>query len=572
MARTHVRHILALLLLGLTLWVLPASPLAAAPEEGETLIAEGAFDPNRHGLYRLNTWPNQGEVERDFNATSVRNLIGENTACMPGTSGESCVLTPCAAEFLRFVQEDLLPQGRCLGFSSRLIMYAEHPELAAPSASIWHVRPEEKVYGEIAVDSAKQKLPAVRGWINAYVARDPHTNLMDMIGQMNGADSPVVLLSQQVEMNGVQEVVGHAVVPVLVTRMGNTSTYRVYIVDPNDSHPSDKWSLPYMVVDTAAQSWSYQLPWETIPPWTSTTWSGNHASATNRFGILPTEIFQPDLPLGAPVCTQTQPQNASAAASGLAAMAKQNELQAASNMEEVSVTGGNVLFTDTQGRRFGFVGNTFVREIPGASVDIPFNANPNIPTVYMVPAPYTMSVAAANGQVAEVVKFGNRSTVRISGINAAATVQVPAGGMSVQVSTTVADQVDIGVSTNRDPKGHAGWTELKNLDIGSTAATVQLGDQLVVQGAAGNYDLSLKRVTATGSQSFAVANIPMRDGDTQSIGYGQWNGSASGSMPIAVSNPAGNASGELPNGQPPQISPPAGGGMRPMIYGPMVTR
>lgn len=559
------RHrIIALLALLIAIAGMGFIPTVRAEEE--VLIADSGFNPYVWGVPYSNIW-DQKITGDQFDMSAMLELFNAEDICQSGSTAADCQLTPCAEEWYTFVREDLLPGGRCLGYSSMLLKFYANPSFYEDKfgydhpAQIWPARPFQR---EMAIDSAKQALPIMSGTIS-YVNKTQNmqnvvTNIIDGI---NRGEAPVMLLTQKVTKDGVSKVYGHAIMPRSIYAIGGTGpVYRIYVHDPNAIQMDNQHY--YLAVNVHTNQWSYALNWRDEFIATGMmpgTWSGNNnAGSLNRLATLDLGIFHEDMQLGVPVC-ETDATGAS--------------LQA-SSVDEVSIVGlGNMVFTDPQGRRLGFIGDQLVNEIPGADVQLPVN-DPAMPIVYKVPQPYTILVTG-NGTAVDVLKFGGNNVLRVEGINPNAqgtTLATSADGRTLTVSTPVQDEISFSVGQNVDPNGKTGWVRVKNVDIAAGgSASMEMGSQLKLNLASsqGTYDLEVVRLQDGQKATFTSTGIPVVNGDTHTIGYGSVDEGSS--LPITIENPATPPrDGELPDGGTPDIPPPSGGNGQLKVFLPMLRR
>jgi hypothetical protein len=307
---------------------------------------------------------------------------------------------------------------------------------------------------------------------------------------------------------------GHSITPYAVEHQSN-GVFWVKVYDNN--HPDD--ANRYVVVDTAANTWSYDLG--------GTTWSGNASS--HSLGAIPISYYA--VP---PVCPWCLWQRTSTLNDGASV--------------EVWLGGpGHLLITDAEGRRIGYVADQFVNEIPGAIGSVlPGGMGVASEPIYQLPldGSYTISLdgqTVSGSGLANVTQFGPGYAVSVNGVAVGSGSQdhlvVTQDGTGISYQSATDKEVSLAMILG----GDAGAIEfgIQGTAVGAGQAAVLKADassgQLVFNnGRSGGseYDLVIARTSAAGRQGFVHSGIHIVSADTHYVAYSTWPGT--GSMTLYV--------------------------------------
>lgn len=506
--------------------------------------------PVQHSQYGFRPYPygysfsNFDDLaKQDFTAADMVRIFGESKVCAKGT-GLSCQLNPCAAAWLDYFQNKLLPYGRCVGMS--VLSLSTYRDKGLSAATYFLSKADAR--RDIALQAVKQYSTPINKVINYNRKRDPNAVLSDLQNAMQSGNEVVLnMWYTRIDFDYLKLRVsnGHAVVPYAINDQGN-GIFWVYVYDSN--HPGD--DNRYISIDTNNHIWEYNTGEVLGLP---LVWKGGLSSdfhPDSALGIVPISYFDPGVNLGLLSCDEP-----------VTTLAQDT----VSQLETVIVDGDNeVLFTDPQGRRFGYVDGDFVSEIPGAYAEGTLTLMSSI--VFHVPSPFSLIITGAastaateQGSSTTVTKIGTGHAVSISGLTVRPREQsilsISDNGQNVNYSSSHSDTVTITAGLDLDPNNNSGWVSLENFPITANGSLgIQIGNQLVVDASSagfGEYDLRLERITNTGTITFNGRKIPLNPGDVHTIGYNEW-GQSDNTLPLWIDNPnAGRRTGEIINGSEP---------------------
>lgn len=351
-------------------------PVKAEAEDGESASESGAdveaptavsrpgsvvndtgFRPARHGF----SFANYGDDIPVTNLTPVemQRMFGD-VVCARG-SGESCVLSPVAQQWMEQVNE-AMRGGHCEGMAAlSLLMFngqVSPAQFGGTSASALRIEDNEALQREIAYWWTTQTAPTVAG----QVIRGAPGEILDVLKQADFSKESYTIGIYKPDMSG-----GHAITPFGVKDAGN-GLFVIQVYDNN--YPGQEREL---LIDVNENSWVYEA--SINPQVESELYSGD--AGTQTLELTPTSAR-----LTQPPCEFCE---ARAASTGKLAAPAQP-------LVEIFLDGeGRLFITDDAGNRLGYVDGRMVNEIPGAQV-LPWRMGVNI----NAPEPRYILPAATN--------------------------------------------------------------------------------------------------------------------------------------------------------------------------------
>jgi hypothetical protein len=235
--------------------------------------------------------------------------------------------------------------------------------------------------------------------------------------------------------------------------------------------------------------------------------------------------------------------------------------------DELSLDGdGHLLITDAQGRRFGFVGNQLLTEIPGVAYAMPkavatwaMGSDP----VYFLPAGQTFSITidgtglTRNGS-ADLSLVGPGYDLEVNDISLRPgqkdTLQLTPGPRTRTVAYTTQGDASPDIVLGLETKAADYSFDVKGVTLrGGGTITVTLDQpnaQLSIATTGGTgvgtYSLDMMRTDDDDEVTFSHDRIPLSAGDTAYLRYGQWRG-AGDSIPLAIDRDSNGSIDEMLN-------------------------
>jgi hypothetical protein len=289
----------------------------------------------------------------------------------------------------------------------------------------------------------------------------------------------------------------------------------VYVYDNNFPGESNR----YLVIDTVAEAWAYNMGTAVNP----TIWSGD--STTDTLAALPTPLSllalspgtldtamaSSEPTLSCPWCAPTLQQTSTAT----------NQIWQEGD--------GSLLISDDQGRQIGYVGTTFVNEIPDARISVPYTGISAAAPIYTVPVgQQTITLNGANtpvgalrfggdraiGVLNTAIPAGSADTVTIAGDGSSLTYTASANrAADLVVAGDVVDFTisDIGIETGKSA----------DLALDTSAGTFEVA---TTNASNTTYDLEIVRQTSNGPQRFIARDVVIGSNATHTIKYASWDG------------------------------------------------
>lgn len=436
----------------------------------------------------------------DFTANDMASMFGPDVCQV--VVGGVCILKSNAAMWKKEVNY-VMNGGHCTGMAATSLRFFkgyDNPSDFQAGASSTHDLDLSNARAHIAYYFIKQITDPIVSYKGQILQNDPKTILEMLRTRMSsGAVDPATIF---VRSGGS----GHEIVPYAIIDQGN-EVYWVNVYDNN--HPND--ANRHIVIDTKANTWSYDLGW--------TTWTGN--AATHTLGIVP--ISEYNLSQVCPVCGNNTI----------------SKLQPSSSSSQVWLDGkSHLLITNAQGQRIGYLGSEFVNEIPGA-FDFPIDRGLGIPhePIYQVPTgdSYNLMIdgqTLAQPDIESVTQFGPGFAVAVNDVALSPSSQdqlsiSPDGTQLVyQVNATKPATLTIAVDT----VGVSNQFQVKDADIGAKQSVTIKTDSATgkfafsnKEAGGGTYDIGITRITSNGAKDFAHNGITIAATDTQYFNYGTWD-------------------------------------------------
>lgn len=460
---------------------------------------DGYSFPNWAGMYP--TAPSY--LDPDFRQEDLVWMFGEEAVCVQG-AGSECTLRPAAHRWLRNVNE-AMNRGHCDGIavtSLRLFRGLESAAALQIGADSTHDLVRESVRHYVARYFAMQMTDPVAAYKDAVRHNAPSV-ILHQLGErmLSGAPDPTTLFVRQAGDGG------HAIVPYAVEDRGS-GIYWLKVYDNN--HPDDPDR--HVIIDTEAETWSYDLG--------GTTFSGD--DQTHTLGIVPISEYakQPECPW----CGNAQTSQTTSVGLGYVWL----------------TGGGHLLLKDSQGRRMGYAGDNFVKEIAGASeIIIDGGLGVALEPVYTVPLSDTYTIvldgqALTRTETAAVAQFGPGYAAGFEDISVTPTTNdrmvIAADGAQLTYAPNEARETTLSFATD-EPS--ASWKlQILGADIGpgevvTLTKDVDSGDLILNNAKAGGsqYDIEIDRYNPAGGDRFVHRDVVVSATDTHYIGYGLWDGS-----------------------------------------------
>lgn len=352
--------VIGLVLTTLTANAAPTRQVTPTPavSGGEgTLVADIGFRPARDGF----SFENYTNREKPTNLTpdDMHTLFGKEV-CV-GAKETPCRLTPLAKQRMdRF--NDLMNGGHCDGMATlSLLMYVQNispARFGGISASQLSLKANPELQREIAKWFTTQLVNPTRREIDRqWIDGTTPAAVLDMLikGMTNRSDYFVIQFFDRPFKRG------HAVTPYAVRDMGN-GLYHILVYDNN---------LPgqerYITLNRTANTWSYVA--SVNPSVAATPFEGDAESRSLKLLPLGVRLARQECDFCAPIPeTVTVPGSATPAPTAVSPTTTPVE----PTFNQVLLTSdsfdnrASLLIRDDKGRRLGYDGQTFYREIPNA--------------------------------------------------------------------------------------------------------------------------------------------------------------------------------------------------------------
>jgi hypothetical protein len=480
-----------------------ASGAAVSAHITGKVVASLGFNPSKDGF----NFANYGFIAgTELDAHVMREMFG-NVVCATAPS-DSCTLTPAAAQWAAQVAQDMFG-GHCFGFSmTALRFWVKNLKASAFGGSTpYSLSLTPALQSEIAYGWASQLIPAVQ---QATLGGQPSAVVNFLEKALNNHSGPVYTLGLYNGPENDPNRDGHAVTPIGIANLGNNK-YAILIYDNNKPGTTQA-----MMVDTKAETWSYQVALNPSQP--NGTWSGQGTS--NELNLVPVSVIEHK---------QKCPFCSSAGGTGM------NTISLGGN----PVAHAHLLITTSTGAKLGYVGGTFVNQIPGARVIRPalseiWKANPE--PVYMVPAGDKVTATLSGGDPTG----SDTAQVHVTGPGFGATIAslVPTTGSRTQI-TVAPGGTKLSLRLLGSVQNHAPTLQLardqgrKGSQVSVTPATVKAGNQVSVgleptthqvsvtnSGASVPVAMTVKSVGPQGTKTVTKSNVGVGAGQQTTLTLG----------------------------------------------------
>ena len=475
------------------------APITVSAQVG---VVDMGFRVNPDGY----SFPNYGgNTPTDFTIDDLVQMFGRSAVCT-NTTG---VCQPReAATAWRNQIVSFMNGGHCDGFTTTALRFfkdIDQQSTFQSGASSTYQLALANMRRRIAYFWALQVPNPVGAARNNALSKTPTQVLQQLYLAMSGsAPDPVTLIIYNAAGNS-----GHSVLPYAIEDAGN-GIYRVRVYDNN--HPND--ANRHVTINTTNNTWSYDL-------------GGGLGTWDGFIGVIALSTYgqQPVCPWCAGSLREEGPPPPTASEGVTATPRVQTMMQG----------DGDLLVTDSEGRRLGTVGGQFIDEMPDAYASVlPGGLGQESPPVFYLPEnkPLTLAVSGAFGQ-SQLVQYGPGYAVVINGFivspQTSQRVGISANGQSLSLSPTTDQTPDLSLIAESDNG---------SLWLGVSDAQVEGGDTVSLRrdpssgqfiysrrdAGQSSYTLDIRRVTANGPQAFSHRQISIGALDTHYIQYGSWNG------------------------------------------------
>ncbi len=469
------------------------------------------FRPNPDG-YRF---ANYGGVRySDYTIGDMRRMFGDSAVCWMVFG--ACVPKPAAVAW-NVQANNTMRGGHCDGMASTSLLFFkgfDDPASFQNGASVTYDLQQANARRNIAYNFVKQLTNPVRDAKAQSVQNDPREILRQLSAALGNGSDPPTLIVRQRQSNG--RISGHAITPYAIEDRGG-GVYWIRVYDNNNPNNTNC----YVVVDTARNTWSYQIG-------ANTTWQGD--ANTKTLGLAPVSLYR-----AAPVCPWC---------SG-------NQIAIGSfPYEGVWLDGGGHLsISDSQARVMGYVGNKLVNDFGvGAVHVIDAGEDAALEPLYAFALNDTYTITL-DGQtldapeMANVVFFGMGNAARVEGIVLDSTTQdrmalSPDGN---QIAYQSSRDQEATFTLILDAGDESGQFTIRGADVISgqmVALGVDTSSQYLVfsnhQDAQSTYSVDIKLVNAEGDARFMHPDLDIAPLDTHYLSYGEWDGE--GDMLLYIEN------------------------------------
>jgi hypothetical protein len=488
----------------------PAAPIDA---QGQ-VVADLGFRPEVNGF----SFENYGNdtVATNLTPADVQRMFGDR-ACASLKSGQ-CILVPQGRQWMDEVNQ-AMDGGHCEGLAAlSLIFYTRKEDASKYGASVTHdlsLAGNQPLQEDIAYYWATQGTSPTQ---DGEIKDKTPSQILDLLIEAYTKHTETYTLGlYMADGSG-----GHAITPFAVEDRGN-SKFAILVYDNN--YPG---VTRYVEVDRNSDSWRYSG--STNPSEPADDYVGD--ASTFTLSITPTSprLQQQQCPF----CDQ--PSSSKGGKSGLAQTAPQyNQLWLEGN--------GNLLITDGQGRRVGYVDGQFVQEIPEIQFqrmklgkDV-WDANPE--PIYFIPVGLEFTVILDGAQIkdeesADLVMIGPGYALAVEGIlldpDQQDTVTFAPDGTSLSYQTTSTESPNFAIDIETDAADYSFETQgvdlpsggVVNLQLDAKAGRLSLNTTGNTD--VGTYDLLMTRYDDAGESSFYHDGITLDPNDTVNVLYADWTG------------------------------------------------
>jgi hypothetical protein len=495
-----------------------------------TVIADSGFKPERDGFGFENYWSGD-KPYTNLTAVEVHRMFGDQ-ACQPGTeSRPDCTLIPPAKKWMQTTNNEM-DGGHCAGMAILSdLLYTKKAKLSDFGADSTYTIPfDQHSQREIAYWWATNAVPDKQD-----VYGKP-SEIVDMLVEAfkDGSETYGIEIWKTPDSED-----GHAVTPYAVEDMGD-GINDILVYDNN--FPGETGRI---TVDRNNETWKYNV--SVNPGEAAEIWQGE--------GDDQTLFLTPNSPRLAVQNPPFTAQDASSSSGMSSALTKINGSAPAKSYNAVTLlsdtfTYADILFTDAQGHRFGYVGNKLYTEIPGALVmRLPNSANGNleIEPIYYIPVGIQFSISLNAGGIKkqtinDVVMVGPGYDLALEGIKVnpgdTDTINFSPDGTRIAYTPSDAEAPNISLGVQRQGADYEFNILGSDVDKGGTIVVnldYNKGEMMLHTTGSKNpatFDLTIDRFDNAVQDSYEHQGLSLNPTETVYIEFGKWDGK--GDLSIGV--------------------------------------
>jgi hypothetical protein len=491
-----------------------------APSSG-TYVADLGFRPASNGF----SFENYGDDLRVTNLTAeeLRRMFGDEVCA--NLAGGKCTLTPPAKRWMAEINRGMA-DGHCEGIAAlSLLMFlgvVQPTAYGASSPSALSLSGNQALQREIAYWFATQfTTPTGPSEMFGLTPGGVADTLARSFAAGSSATETYTMGIFQRDGGG-----GHSILPYAVEDRGNGITW-IMVYDNN--HPG---AARHIEVDRGRESWRYYG--STNAAEADALYEGD--ASTHSLTLTPTSTRL--LKQACPFCLDDE----------------NSAVGGAQRYDQLTFEGdGHVLITDSQGRRFGLVGNQLVTEIPGVAYAMPKSGvtwSLESDPVYFLPAGQTFTVTIDGTSLrqtgsADLTLVGPGYDLSVEDITLrpgqqdTLVLSPSRGGGSIAYTTAANDMPSIFIGSETKAADYSFGLQGLALQGGGTVkmALDQANGQLAISTSGGQgvgtYALEMVRTDDYDELTFSNDRIRLRSGDTAYLNFGSWKADRD-SIPLSI--------------------------------------
>ncbi len=488
---------------------------SSSPPPKVGVVADSGFSPSTNGF----TFQNYGDVLSDgavptnLTPADVRQLFGDGVSADAAVG--KCDLIPQAQAWMNQINQEIAG-GHCFGFS-------------VAAELLWQQKVSPNSYGASAIDgltidnNTTLQRAIARAWVlqtldyeQAHKITGTPNKILDTLIK---ALTPHPAETYTVTIWKSDGTGGHAVTPYEVKYNGN-GQYQVLIYDNN--WPGQSRAIAF---DTNKDTWSYDAAANPSDP--TEHYEGD--AQTKTISLFPNSPAQTQ---PCPFCGTETKQGSTAGTTGASPTATVYLVGSATNHS-------HVLVTDRAGHRLGRVNGQLVNEIPGARYVLLTSdgdwTNKLEPILYLPVNAYTFTLDGSTltaPDTESITVIGPAWHVAINDIpmhpgdKDILTVDPKTTTLTYRTTRAESPTVEASVS---DTRAHYDFSVAGVSSQPGSTLNLHVppeGGSLIISnvGSPGTSSVTLKmtRSTEQGVQQFTHAAIPLTNGDTIDLQFGNW--------------------------------------------------
>ncbi len=494
---------------------LPTNTPISADISGTTILGDTGFRAAANGFSFRNFGNQYPTTPGTFSVDEARRLLGDKAICAQ-LDGTTCTPSAEASAWIDQMNKGI-DGGHCEGFAvASLELYkglAKPSDFGADTPDKLQLDPANPSSNPALLDLIAggwtlQTLQPVVTARSSSMNQTPNQVLDKVIASMhNGAPDPVTIAFWK---PGYKE--GHAVVPIWAEDKGNGVVW-LHIYD-NNYPMEDK----YIIFDRNANTWTYSTAAD--PTKDASAYIGDATTFTLGYTPLSART-QP------PVC----PFCKNASGSGL--------LQASAPQDEEIMVDGDaqMIFTDTNGHKFGYDNGKFVNDVAGASQTLlPGGLGNDHGPIYNLPEGTDFQMALEGATLTatekeEVSTFGQGMVVDIQGIQMNQgdedSLTLSGDGHKVGFTPNGAEAPEVKIAHGDAGKDYG--FDLTGLDFSAGEemdfSFDDSSDKLAIKDTTGTpdmYDLEFTETDSTGQHKYEHKDVALNPGDTEYLDLADW--------------------------------------------------